>query len=219
MKTKAALLALCLFLHVSSIAFAQEARVARVTVLSPTNRMGPDLANAYKKHLEWHKQAADPWTWYAWQVISGEKSGSLVDITVVQWEALNKPVDPAADLADFNRNVAPEVREAEIELWSVPAERASVFKQPTRMMVLGRLQISDNQIDPPKSATSRQCTLLPRADRKAEREIVVLCSAKDWVEVSHGLQAVSSLARLFRAKTASSEVLRYRQDLLYTPAK
>ena len=86
-------------------------------------------------------------------------------------------------------------------------------------MVLGRLHVSEDHSDVTKSPLSRQCTLLPRADRSADREIVVLCSAKDWEEVSDDLAAVSSLAKLFHAKAASTEVLRYRQDLLYTPAK
>jgi len=220
MRTKSIFAEICLVFSLTAATLGQPAQVARVTFLKPKNQFGPELANAYKKHLEWHRQAADPWTWYAWQVISGEDIGTLVDLTVVQWGDLDHPVDPAADLADFNAKVGPEASAGRIELWSVAAGPPATFAQPRRLLVLGRLHVSDKEMTLPKSgALARSCDLLPRADGDADREIIVLCPAKSWEEVSNGLAEISLLAKKFHAGDSHSEVLRYRQDLLYAPSK
>jgi hypothetical protein len=31
-----------------------------------------------KKHMAWHKSQKDTWSWYAWEVVTGENTGSYV---------------------------------------------------------------------------------------------------------------------------------------------
>lgn len=71
---------------------------------------GSDLADGYKKHLEWHVANNDPILWYAWFVVEGDRLGHFVDgafdVTGAEFDA--RP-DPAGDAADATLNFAPHV--------------------------------------------------------------------------------------------------------------
>ena len=46
------------------------------------NRVKPGMTEQYetgrKKHMAWHKGQNDAWSWYTWQVVTGEATGSYV---------------------------------------------------------------------------------------------------------------------------------------------
>ncbi len=46
------------------------------------NRVKPGMTQQYeagrKKHMGWHKSQNDAWSWYTWQVLSGEGTGSYL---------------------------------------------------------------------------------------------------------------------------------------------
>lgn len=47
-----------------------------------SNRVKPGMTTQYetgrKKHMAWHKGQKDPWSWYVWEVLTGEGTGSYV---------------------------------------------------------------------------------------------------------------------------------------------
>ena len=46
---------------------------ARIAVLRPLDGKTVEFEAGYIRHLEWHQQALDPWTWYGWSVWGGER--------------------------------------------------------------------------------------------------------------------------------------------------
>lgn len=62
----------------------------------------------YAKHLEWHRAAKDPLTWYGWTVVAGDRTGLFVDGTFgVPFSALDNRVDPGGDRQDMHKNFTP----------------------------------------------------------------------------------------------------------------
>ena len=39
---------------------------ARIAVLRPHDGDTVDFEAGYSRHLDWHRQAKDTWTWYGW---------------------------------------------------------------------------------------------------------------------------------------------------------
>ena len=74
----------------------------------------------WKKHGDWHRKQNDPWTWLAWQVITGPDSGTYCAGSFGHnWEDFDNPRFPAdADLADVAATFGPFVREHEFTFWT-----------------------------------------------------------------------------------------------------
>ncbi|MGX5731771.1 hypothetical protein ACWKWK_14710 [Pseudoxanthomonas beigongshangi] len=67
----------------------------------------------YRRHLAWHRQAADPLVWYGWYVSDGKRAGMFVDGSFgAPFAAFDQRIDPAGDGADAGRNVTPFVEPA-----------------------------------------------------------------------------------------------------------
>ena len=91
-----------------SKAQASTALAARMVTLKPKDGMQRQFEEGYKRHLEWHRQNKDKWTWYGWQVIAGDRLGYFVDGTFGhRWEEFDAAVAPAGDAADNALNVSP----------------------------------------------------------------------------------------------------------------
>jgi hypothetical protein len=107
-------------LLISSLAarpgLAQEARTergpyARLAVLRPNDGKTVDFEAGYIRHLEWHRQARDPWTWYGWTIWAGERQRWFVYATFRHSAAsLDDPVSPAEDERDNISNVTPHAQ-------------------------------------------------------------------------------------------------------------
>lgn len=81
---------------------------ARISVLRPHDGDTVDFEAGYIRHLEWHRQAKDAWTWYGWTVWAGERQRWLVYATFGHSAAsLDSPVSPADDERDNVSNVTP----------------------------------------------------------------------------------------------------------------
>ena len=81
---------------------------ARIAVLRPHDGDTVDFEAGYIRHLEFHRQASDTWTWYGWTVWAGERQRSFVYATFGHSAAsLDKPVSPADDERDNVANVTP----------------------------------------------------------------------------------------------------------------
>jgi hypothetical protein len=208
----------CLMIVPNVVAQSPE-RVGRFTFLTPKAAVGPDLAEAYKKHLNWHRQANDQWTWFGWQIITGDRVGTIVDATLVTWDDLNRPVDPAADIADFAAVVGPELRDANVQIWRERTSLGQPFpSEPGIYMVMATLSLPNQA-----GTTSRawricpSCTVFEAATQEGPHQWIAFAQGKGWEQISEALATMQRLAQGANASAARIEVLRQRPDLLYRP--
>jgi hypothetical protein len=81
---------------------------ARISVLRPHDGDTVDFEAGYIRHLEWHRQAKDTWTWYGWTIWAGERQRWLIYATFGHSAAsLDNPVNPLDDERDNVSNVTP----------------------------------------------------------------------------------------------------------------
>jgi len=82
------------------------ATYARISILQPHDGDTIDFEAGYIRHLDWHRQNKDTWTWYGWTVWTGERQRCLIYATFGHDAAsLDHPVDPAGDERDNIANV------------------------------------------------------------------------------------------------------------------
>jgi hypothetical protein len=101
----------------SSLALAQTAGppvagpYARIAFLRPHDGDTIDFEAGYVRHLEFHRQARDAWTWYGWTIWAGERQRWFVYATFGHTAAeLDHPVSPADDERDNVSNVTPHAQ-------------------------------------------------------------------------------------------------------------
>jgi hypothetical protein len=81
---------------------------ARIAVLRPRDGRTIDFEAGYIRHLEWHRQARDPWVWYGWSLWASDRQRWFVYATFGHSAAsLDNPVAPADDERDNVLNVVP----------------------------------------------------------------------------------------------------------------
>jgi hypothetical protein len=81
---------------------------ARLAVLRPHDGDTVDFEAGYIRHLEYHRQAKDTWTWYGWSIWAGDRQRWFVYATFGHSaESLDNAVPPAEDERDNVRNVTP----------------------------------------------------------------------------------------------------------------
>ena len=91
---------------------------ARIAVLRPHDGTSVEFEAGYLRHLEWHQQAGDPWTWYGWSIWGGERYRWFVYATFGHSAtSLDSAVTPAEDERDNVLNVAPHVEWVENGLY------------------------------------------------------------------------------------------------------
>jgi hypothetical protein len=84
---------------------------ARIAILRPHDGETVDFEAGYIRHLEWHRQAKDSWTWYGWTIWAGERQRWFVYATFGHSAAsLDSPVAPAEDERDNILNVTPHAQ-------------------------------------------------------------------------------------------------------------
>ena len=73
-----------------------------------------------KKHIDWHRKQNDPWTWVAWEVITGEDTGTYCWGSFGHnWEDFDSPgAPPDADEANWQETGAPFVQSTEVSFWT-----------------------------------------------------------------------------------------------------
>lgn len=78
---------------------------ARIAMLRPHEGDTVDFEAGYIRHLEFHRQAKDAWTWYGWTIWAGERQRWFVYATFGHSAAsLDNPVPPAEDERDNRAN-------------------------------------------------------------------------------------------------------------------
>lgn len=230
-------LVLTLFLATTLGAQSRES-VARFVLWQPKPGMSRDLEEGYKRHLEWHRKNADPWTWLGWTMISGERFGWFVDATMNHtWEELDSPVSPAADSADNAVNVFPygDIRLA-ATYEAVPSPislNAAELEAPFLTFVYlevqpgaGReLEARFGDAFRAAQVARLKCTLLRPVNGTADY-LLLIPSARtsELAAVSRFLQDLLAATRQERDAQPlvlryRTETGRYRRDLSYFPEK
>ena len=118
---------------------------ARISVLRPHDGDTVDFEAGYTRHLEWHRQANDSWTWFGWTVWAGERQRCLVYATFGHSAAeLDSAVSPADDERDNIVNVTPHAHFAGSGLYEfLPAlSRGTGEPQPTARVELTTVEIA-----------------------------------------------------------------------------
>lgn len=88
--------------------------LGRLTFITPKEGEAAALDDGYRRHLAWHAQAGDLWIWHGWTIISGDRIGTLVDATLDHAASdFDRPVDPAGDRADNEKNTVPHAAKFE----------------------------------------------------------------------------------------------------------
>ena len=81
---------------------------ARISVLRPRDGDTVDFEAGYIRHLDWHRQNNDSWSWYGWTVWAGERQRWFVYATFGHSaSSLDSAVAPAEDERDNVLNVVP----------------------------------------------------------------------------------------------------------------
>jgi hypothetical protein len=84
---------------------------ARIAVLRPHDGDTVDFEAGYIRHLEWHRQVRDSWTWHGWTIWAGDRQRWFVYATFGHTAAsLDSPVAPAEDERDNISNVTPHAQ-------------------------------------------------------------------------------------------------------------
>jgi len=90
------------------VAQSEKGPYARIALLRPHDGKTVDFEAGYIRHLDFHRQARDTWTWYGWTVWAGERQRWFVYATFGHSAAsLDNPVPPAEDERDNIANVTP----------------------------------------------------------------------------------------------------------------
>lgn len=105
--------------------------IARTFEIEVREGLGTQFADGYRRHLEWHTRAGDPWAWYMWRVSNGERAGLYVDGTFGHaWSDFDAAVDPAGDGADNVVNVDPFTTRAANHVWRLRPELGGLQVDP-----------------------------------------------------------------------------------------
>ena len=90
----------------------QAGNLGRVYFVKPKAGMELHFEEAAKRHMNWHRQHKDPWTWHTWQVVNGERLGHYVTVSLAhRGEDFDAHAEfDAADTADWLPNVAQYVQ-------------------------------------------------------------------------------------------------------------
>lgn len=103
---------LCALLLALPVATQEEdGNIAMVIFFKAKPGMGKQMEEGTKRHLDWHRQQNDPWTWQVFQVVSGDDTGMYVGVTFGhRWQDFDTaPVPREADEADAEINIEPYV--------------------------------------------------------------------------------------------------------------
>jgi hypothetical protein len=122
----------------------QNGSYARISLLRPHDGDTVDFEAGYIRHLEWHRQAKDTWTWYGWTIWAGERQRWLVYATFGHSAAaLDNPVSPADDERDNVSNVTPHAHFAGHGLYEfLPAlSRGTGTPQPTARVEMTTVEL------------------------------------------------------------------------------
>jgi hypothetical protein len=198
---------------------------ARMVVWKPKPGQSSQFSEGYKRHLVWHKDNKDPWTWYGWTFVLGERIGEFMDGTFGHAITdFDKAVDPPADAADNNTNVVPFADIASHGVFE-RIEGASTG-QPlpdttpylalsTYLVVPGQESAFEATIRDAAKRASNQRMAWFRLTIGGETPQYVLMRPAQTFAAAGALPQITLPAGLVRS--AKSELLRFQPELSYIP--
>ena len=131
MHTSLAILGIVLLAGAATSAAAEPGPYSRIAVLRPHDGDTVDFEAGYIRHLDWHKQAGDMWTWYGWNVTYGDRQRWFVYATFGHAAAdFDSPVQPAEDERDNVLNVTPHAQFVGNALYEFLAELSRGSAEP-----------------------------------------------------------------------------------------
>jgi hypothetical protein len=219
-------LALSLLLTCHAVAFAQQAApaaYARMVVIVPKPGQAENFEKGYERHLAWHRGARDPWTWYGWTFVLGDRINQFMDGTFGHAAAdFDAAVQPAGDAADNNVNVVPYADFTTHGIWQrmdamgsgEPLPDASPFLALTTYRVRPGQELAFEQaVSRQRDQAARRTWYRLQAGGQAPQ--YVLMRAVSTFGVAATLGTPYMLAGL--VERVDNEVLRYRANLSYRP--
>ena len=96
----------------------------------PKPGMAKQYEAARKKHMGWHKAQKDAWSWYTWEVLSGDNTGAYVTGAFGHaWKDLDdRATFDTADNADIAASVGPTLAHSSVIYY---VERADMAVSPS----------------------------------------------------------------------------------------
>ena len=87
-----------------------------------TVKTGHDVQweQAYKEHLDWHRQHNDTWTWNTYMIVSGERLGQYITMSPDHaWADFDAPaVSEREDAADATSKLGPHIESLSSGFWN-----------------------------------------------------------------------------------------------------
>lgn len=225
---KRSLLCTLLFLSFTASARADADSVARLVVMKPREGMNAAFETGYKRHLEWHKAAKDPWTWHGWTVVFGDRVGWFIDGTFDhEPAALDRAVNPAGDAADNATNVFPY---ANIESHMILRLRADLSRPLANLLRSPLLEMTTIEMTPGKTIEAVFKTPLiqspaPLIESSLVYEVIAGGNVPTYIILRGRFSlAQAAVAKPIDLRSAAGlvsryrvELLRYRADMSYAP--
>jgi hypothetical protein len=118
---------------------------ARIAFLRPHDGQTVEFEAGYIRHLDWHRQAKDPFVWYGWSIWAGERQRWFVYATFGHSAAdFDHAVAPAEDERDNVANVVPHAEFTGNGLYEfLPAlSRGTGEPQPTPRLELTTVDLA-----------------------------------------------------------------------------
>jgi hypothetical protein len=108
----------------------QSSSVAEINFQQPKPGMTRAYENGRKKHMAWHKAQKDTWSWFTWEVVTGDNTGMYLTGTFKHgWKDFDgREKFDQADTADFDANVGASVAHSSMSYY---VERADISLSPT----------------------------------------------------------------------------------------
>jgi hypothetical protein len=206
-------------------------RFARMVVLAPKPGRDADFEAGYERHLAWHRSHRDPWTWYGWSFVLGNRLGQFMDGTFGHAAAdFDHPVNPAGDAADNKANVTPVADFLSHGVYErlVESSRGPALPDTTAFLVMTIYHLA------PGRAAEFERLLRERAKSPARSgaearyswyrlrlggdapQYVLMRAVPSW-EAAAGLSEPVADAAGAMLERVTVELLRYRPTLSYRP--
>jgi hypothetical protein len=203
---------------------------ARIVVLAPKPGRAADFEAGYQRHLAWHRSHRDPWTWYGWTFVLGDRLGQFMDGTFGHAAAdFDNAVDPAGDGADNVANVSPVADFLSHGMYErlVESSRGAPLPDTTTYMVMTTYRVVPGRAGefeqllgarakaPARGADPRYSWYRLRVGGDTP-QYLLLRAAPTW-EAAAGLPEPFAGSAGAMLKQVTVELLRYRPTLSYRP--
>jgi hypothetical protein len=203
-----------------------------MVVIQPKPGQGAAFEQGYQRHLEWHKGAADRWTWHGWSFVLGDRLGMFMDGTFGHAAAnFDAAVQPAGDAADNAVNVVPYAdflshgvfRRLETASVGQPLPDTSPFlAMATYTVAPGEETAFERQLvagasAPANSGRTAQRFTWYRLQIGGAGGQYVLMRAVPSLGASAELPDVLPAGAKALVRSVRTELLRYRADMSYIP--